>query len=100
MKKLLLILIILFCNACASVSFAPAELQKKYSKKTNPQDIKIYRSELPKGEFIEIGSLSGSGQDEAIITKFREQASEQGGDAIISLETFSNGYSATIIRMK
>lgn len=101
MKKLLTFLLFGFIlTGCARVSFAPADLKKSYPKRTNPQDIKIYRTESPKGEIIEVGTLNGNGNSDKIIERFRETASEQGGDAIFSLEPYAGGYSATVIRMK
>ncbi len=101
MKKLLAFLLIgSFLTGCASVSFAPADLKKSYAKRTGAQDIKLYRTEQPKGEVIEVGTLNGNGNPDKIIEYFREKASEQGGDAIISLEPYPGGYSATVIRMK
>lgn len=102
MKKSLNILFLsmFLLTGCASATFAPVDVKANYAKRTDAQDIKIFRSEIPKEEFVEVGTLNGNGNSEKIIEKFRQEASGRGGDAIISLESYPNGMSATVIRMK
>ncbi len=85
---------------CVHAQYAPADAKVSFSKRTNSDGIKIYRSQLPEKKFTEIGSIHASGPADKCIDALRENASEAGGDALIHFEPYPGGASATVVRFQ
>ena len=109
MKKTTLILIVLavslaslITTGCIEARFAPADSTRLYPPRNPPDLIKVYRSKIPRRPFIEIGSVHACCHDDPtyLVLKLKEKAAAAGGDAIIDLEPYPEGMSATVIRFK
>lgn len=87
---------------CAEVSFAPAHVPYSVSRPYSANDVKVFRTEKPQGEFEELGTVSVTGT--ADLNKasrlLREEAARKGGNAIIDLTVRPEGASGTVIRIK
>lgn len=94
-----LMIIFSFFN-CITAQFAPVDTSKTFLQKVNPNEIEVYRSKVPEKDFIEIGIVNASGGNNTnkLIESLKKQAAENGGDAIIDLEPYPGGMSATVIR--
>jgi hypothetical protein len=83
-----------------SAQFAPANVNETYSPKRWENEIEVFRTKLPAREYIEIGivNASGSGNINFLIEGLKKEAAKNGGDAIIDIEPYPGGVSATVIR--
>ena len=63
-------------------------------------DVKIFRTKQPSQKFVELGTLSITGEDkiETQIHRLQKKAFEVGGDAIIDIQVFHGAVSGTLIR--
>lgn len=109
MKKTIIILLgvsvlitTLLTTGCVTAKFAPADTTKVYPPRVSPRQIKVFRSQVPRRPYIEIGSVHACCSDDPayLVRKLKEKAAEAGGDAIIDLEPYPEGMSATVIRFK
>ena len=102
MKKraITVIMFTVLLSGCISSQFAPAEEMKIYDQRVTPESVKVYRTQVPRLEFIEIGAVNATGSDDdlELITELKKKAAENGGDAIIRLEAYPHGMSAAVIR--
>ena len=96
--------ILVFCTAiigCTSLEFAPADVNASYPAKNTAQNIKVFRSEKPSQDYIEIGSLhySGSSLNDAI-KSFKAKTADAGGDAVIDIKVIPGGTIGTVVLFK
>ena len=89
-------LLVLFFSACTTAQFAPSLLDKVYEKRRSPEEIEVYKTQIPDKKYIEIGSVHACcGSIDKIVILLREKASQAGGDALISIDAHaSQGMSA------
>ncbi|MCP4156573.1 MAG: hypothetical protein GY757_53155 [bacterium] len=106
MKKKLMVIsllaLVFICSNCSKSRFASSDPLKVYTPRVSADKIKVYRTQIPKTPFIEIGTVHSSGSDDAavLIRLLKIKAAKNGGDALIHLEAYSEGMSATAIRFK
>ena len=103
MKRLLsLALAVSLLGGCTTVGFAPSKAHATHAPRRSAAQVEVFRTQLPKQRFQEIGAVSvtGTGDPGKLVEKLREKAAENGGDAIIALETFVGGMSATVVRFE
>jgi hypothetical protein len=104
MKKLLyagiIFIIMISLLQCVSVDFAATDSSKTFSSRVSADEIEVYRTQTPNKKFIEIGVVNAtySNDTNELIRALKKKAAENGGDAIIDLEPYPNGMSATVIR--
>jgi hypothetical protein len=87
-------------SACVTATFAPSNRTQLYRQKIGQSEIQVYRSQIPQKKFIEIGSVNVCcmGNNWELIDKLKLKAAIHGGDAIIHLEIYHKGMSATVIK--
>gem|GEM_PF-3320520 len=107
MKKwIVLLLCVVSCfilsNCGISARFASSDTAMVYKQRVSPEEIKVYRSSKPEMPYIEIGSVYACCDSEAdvLVKALKQKAAEYGGDAIIDIEPYPDGMSATVIRFK
>jgi hypothetical protein len=104
MKKLLYLCILIIAMIsllqCLSVDFAATDSSKTYGSRISADEIEVYRTQTPNKKFIEIGIVNASYSNDTneLIQALKKKAAENGGDAIIDLEPYPSGMSATVIR--
>jgi len=104
MKLLRFSIIILFLfftlNCVIKGHFAASDANKQYAGKKTPDQILVYRSQVPKRKFIEIGIVHVCCSDNAkkLVYALKKKAAYNGGDAIIHLESSPERMTATVIR--
>ncbi|MBE9490233.1 MAG: hypothetical protein IMY67_08080 [Bacteroidetes bacterium] len=99
---ILMIASVSFLYGCAAVSFAPSSEGYNASIIASPNEIKVFRTEKPSKEYVEIGAINypgGTDLDE-LIKVMKKEASKRGGNAIIDLKILSNGAVGTVVRIK
>lgn len=101
MKALTIIVFCITFIGCTSLEFAPADINASYPAKNTAQNIKVFRSEKPSQDYVEIGSLhySGSSLNEAI-KSFKTKTAEAGGDAVIDIKVIPGGTIGTVVLFK
>ncbi|MCP4150936.1 MAG: hypothetical protein GY757_24530 [bacterium] len=96
-----LLAIVFICSSCSQSRFASSDPLKVHPPRVSADKIKVYRTQIPKTPFIEIGTVHSSGSDAAVLIRLlKVKAAKNGGDALIHLEAYSEGMSATAIRFK
>ena len=65
--------------SCSTVRFAPADSQKSFNTRTTAEKVKVFRTQLPKKKFEEIGIVHAAGAGDLVL-KLREEAAKNGGD--------------------
>lgn len=107
MKKWICVAVIiascLILSCCSFyTNFAPTDASKVYSQRVSSEKIKVYRSAVPDVPYIEIGSVYACcfPDPEELVDALKKKAAKCGGDAIIDLEPYPDGMSATVIRFK
>ena len=87
---------------CVSAQFAPAAKNRTLASITGSNEIQVFRTQLPTKKYTEIGSVNAccAHDSNKLVDKLRDQAAANGGDAIIGLEPYTNGMSATVIRFE
>jgi hypothetical protein len=104
MKKLLylciLFIFMISLLQCLSVDFAATDSSKTYSSRVSADEIEVYRTQTPDKKFKEIGVVNASYSNDTneLIQALKKKAAENGGDAIIDVEPYPSGMSATVIR--
>jgi hypothetical protein len=88
----------IFLTGCITVNFAPSDMTKEYAPRTTPEKIVIFRTQIPEKKFIEIGSVNALGADDSVVNAFRKTAAKRGGDALIKIEAYPGGMTATVVR--
>ncbi len=80
--------------------FAASDVSKKYVANKTPDQILVYRSQVPKKKFIEIGIVHVCCSNNAgkLVYALKKKAAYSGGDAIIQLESSPEMMTATVIR--
>jgi hypothetical protein len=76
-------------------------MQQTFSERTSPQKIELYQSQAPTKRFMEIGYVNAccSSDSNSLIDLLKEKASENGGDALISIQVNAlGGVTASVIR--
>ena len=90
--------------SCCSLSpnFASTDASKVYSQRVSWEQIKVYRSSVPDVPYLEIGSVYVCCHPDAdeLVDALKKKAAKCGGDAIIAVEPYPDGMSATVIRFK
>lgn len=83
-------------------NFASTDASKVYSQRVSWEQIKVYRSSVPDVPYIEIGSVYVCcyPDPEDLVEALKKKAAKCGGDAIIDVEPYPDGMSATVIRFK
>jgi hypothetical protein len=100
MKKMLLCSLAVL-SGCASAQYAPSRLDRVYKARTNPEAVEVYQGSMPTKAFVEIGAVSAccSSDLNSMIALMREKASENGGDALLSLGSSPRGAAwAAVVR--
>ncbi|TPV92426.1 MAG: hypothetical protein B7733_25680 [Myxococcales bacterium FL481] len=65
---------------------------------TEPDDIPLYRTTMPKRPYVELGVVVGyGGKPEDLPDEMRRQAAAMGGDAVIQVEGGGYGVLGTVI---
>jgi hypothetical protein len=94
-------LIILSALGCVmAAQFAPSRLGQAYEPRTSPEKIELFRSQAPTRSYKEIGTVSVCCfSPEKSVELLRAKASEQGGDALMSLDIGADNRAiATLVR--
>lgn len=93
-------LILSYCSL--RTNFASADASKIYLQRVSWEQIKVYRSFVPDVPYIEIGSVYVCCHPDAddLVDALKKKAAKCGGDAIIAVEPYPGGMSATVIRFK
>ena len=96
------LIILMLLSACATrTEFAPSISDQKYEVRTPAPKIELFRSQNPIRKFLEIGSVNAccDRDTNALIERLKEEASKNGGDAMIDLDVNAvHGASASVIR--
>ena len=105
MKKieiLLICMVMMIMHACITAQFAPSDITRVYPARKAPDQIKVYRTQIPDLKYIEIGSVNACCSHDTfdLVEMLKLKAAESGGDAIIGLEAYHEGMSATVIRFQ
>ena len=99
-SKLSLFCALLCLSGCATTAqFAPSQLTQTYPPRTPPYAIELFRSSSPTKKYWEIGSISAccDADSNRIIELLKENAAENGGDALIDLDIKANGAAAASV---
>ena len=98
-----LVFAFLFSTGCVSTTaqFTPTIVGQILPTRTAPESVELFRSQSPAKKYSEIGAVSiccGVGIEKSV-ELMRKTASNNGGDAIIGLDSAANGLvMATVIR--
>lgn len=98
-KHLATIFFIATLAGCTSIQFSPASTSHTYTPIVSADNVKVFRSERPEGNYQEIGLLhfkGASGLDRAI-RSMKEKAAVQGGNAIIDIKVIAGGVVGTLV---
>lgn len=90
-------------SACNTVpQFAPVKAQQSFPERTAPEQIEVFRSQIPSKGFDEIGSVAVCCQlSDMTLKALKEAAAKHGGDALIGLDVNSQGaVIGTVIRYR
>lgn len=92
--------IMILYYSCTSAQFAPSNMNVSYEQRTQENNILIFRTDKPKYIYVEIGTIDAKGSSDTniLISLLRKLAAENGGDALIELEAYPTGLTATLIR--
>ncbi|MBN1797746.1 MAG: hypothetical protein JW822_04155 [Spirochaetales bacterium] len=85
---------------CVSVQFVPSAVSNTFEQRRTAEEIEVYRTKVPDKKYIEIGVVNATGSNDTIrlTEKLKAEAAENGGDALLELEPYPGGMSATVIR--
>ena len=104
MKKYVFILFLIglgvLLQSCVSVQFVPSAVNNSFDQRRTADEIEIYRTKVPDRKYIEIGVVNANGSSDTIrlTEKLKTEAAKNGGDALLELEPYPGGISATVIR--
>ena len=84
---------------CSGVQFSPATAQQHFDPVVSPQQVLVYRSEVPDSAYTEIGLLqfNGSTDLEVAIAELKKAAAAKGGNAIIDIKVMIGGVLGTLV---
>lgn len=100
MKQAIFLIIVSFFIACSSpIRFAPSIENDTPMVIASPDQITVYRTDIPDFAYKEIGVVyyPGGSDLEGLMEEIKAEASKRGGNAIIDLDTTPNSAIGTIV---